>query len=56
MPESRDCMEQCMLLHKQKKWEMLMDIPRRGTLRIMPVTALGSNRTSNSYKLLEIMD
>lgn len=49
-------MGKCMLLHKQKKWEMLMDTTGGGTLRTTPITALGSNITSDSYKLLEIMD
>lgn len=49
MVESRDCMERCKLLHKQKKQQMLMDTTRGGTLRILPVTALRSNITSDSY-------
>lgn len=55
MVESRDCMERCMPLHKQKKQQMLMDATGGKTLRILPVTALCSNITSNSHKLLEIM-
>lgn len=47
-------MERCMLLHKQKKQQMLMDTIG-GTLRIMPTAALDSNTISNSHKLLEII-
>lgn len=41
--ESRNCMERCMLWYKQKNQQMLKDTTGEGTLRIMPITALGSN-------------